>query len=573
MVKHLISRVGQYKKDMVIAMILMLLSVALEVIIPYLMSYIIDDGIALNNMSEVLRLGLILLVASLASMAFGLLSSVFLANFSAGFAKNIRKDLFHTITHFPFQSIDKFSGGSLITRLTTDISGLQATFALLVRVCSRSPWMMIFSLIMAFTIHSRLALVLVVVLPFLALLIVLIIRTAFPLFRQALKTLDKVNNVMVENLKGIRVVKSFVREDFETHKFKKVSKEIEDNYSAAEKIVAFFQPSMTLSVYICTLLIAWFGAHLIVVDDLTIGQLMSFIIYINQILFALIMISMLFVTLAMTRASAERVAEIFDEDIAIKNPEHPIIDIPDGSITFEDMFFAYNENKFVLEQINLHIQSGETIGILGGTGSSKTSLVQLIPRLYDVSRGSVKVGGIDVKQLDMHQLRDHVSMVLQKNTLFTGTVLDNLRWGNMNATQAEIEDACQIAQIHDFVKDMPDGYQTLIEQGGANLSGGQRQRLCIARAILKKPKVIIFDDSTSAVDTTTEAKILAGLKQTMPASTKLIISQRISSVKELDRIILMDDRQIVAIGNHQDLLATNPIYQEIEASQSKKEDE
>ena len=573
MIKQLTSRVGKYKKDMIISMIFMLLSVALEVIIPYLMSYIIDYGIAVSDMNQVLRIGLILLVASLSSLAFGLLSSVFLANFSAGFAKNVRQDLFHSISSFPFQSIDKFSGASLITRLTTDISGLQSTFALLVRVCSRSPWILIFSLIMAFNINSQLAMVFVFVLPLLAFLIVLIIRRAFPLFRKALKTLDKINNVMVENLKGIRVVKSFVREDFEIKKFSDVSKEIEESYSAAEKIIAFFQPTMVLAIYIATILIAWFGANLIVVEEMTIGQLMSFIIYINQILFALIMISMLFITLAMTRASAERIVEVFEEEITIKNPEHPIKDVPNGSIVFENMFFAYSDSKFVLENINLNIKSGETIGILGGTGSSKTSLVQLIPRLYDVNQGSIKVGGIDVRKLDMHKLRDNVSMVLQKNTLFTGSVLDNLKWGNMKAKQEEIEEACKIAQAHDFVIAMSDGYNTMIEQGGANLSGGQRQRLCIARAILKKPKVIIFDDSTSAVDTTTEAKILSGLKQTMPETTKIIISQRISSVQDLDRIILMDDRKIIAIGNHEELLKTSEIYREIEQSQSKRDEQ
>ena len=580
MLKKLTSRIGSYKKDVIISMILMLLSVGMEVIIPYLMSYIIDYGISASNMNQVLRIGLFLLIASLASLAFGLLSSVYLANFSAGFAANIRGELFRSVSSFPFQSIDKFSGASLITRMTTDISGLQATAALFVRVCSRSPWLLIFSVIMAFSINSRLALVFVFVLPILAILITIIIKTAFPLFRKALKTLDKINNVMVENLKGIRVVKSFVREDFEIKKFAAVSKEIDENYTAAERIVAFFQPTMTLAIYICTILIAWFGANMIVVGYMSIGQLMSFIIYINQILFALIMISMLFIMMAMSRASAERILEVLEEKVAIKNPDHPIKDVPNGSIDFENLFFSYVEkdekdktsnDKYVLENINLHIKSGETIGILGGTGSSKTSLVQLIPRLYDATKGSVKVGGIDVKKLDMHNLRDTVSMVLQKNTLFTGSVLDNLRWGNMNATQAQLEEACKIAQAHDFVMSMSDGYNTMIEQGGANLSGGQRQRLCIARAILKNPRVIIFDDSTSAVDTTTEAKILAGLKQTMPDTTKIIISQRISSVKDLDRIVLMDDCKIIAVGNHDQLLETSHIYREIEESQLKKD--
>jgi len=572
MLAHFTSRIGHYKRPMIISMLLMLMSVALEVLIPYLMSYIIDYGIAAGNMSEVLRMGGFLLLASLSSLAFGLTSSVFLARFSAGFAKNVRGDLFKKISSFPFENIDRFSSGSLLTRLTTDIAGLQSASSLLVRVLSRSPWLMLFSVIMAFTINSQLALVFLVVLPFLAALIVLIIRKAFPLFRKALKTLDKINNVMGENLKAMRVVKSFVREDFEITKFKKVSAEIEQNYSHAESIIAFFQPSMVLSIYICTLLILWFGAHLIVGDSMSVGQLMSFIIYINQILFALIMISMLFITLAMTRASAERIAEVFDEQVVLTNPKNPIKDVPNGSVTFEDMFFAYSGDKHVLESINLHIASGETIGILGGTGSSKTSLVQLIPRLYDATGGTVKVGGIDVKKLDMYNLRDQVSVVLQKNSLFAGTIADNLRWGNKNATHEQIENACRIAQIHEHIAGLPEGYDTLVEQGGSNFSGGQRQRLCIARALLKNPQVIIFDDSTSAVDTTTEANIMAGIKTAMPHTTKIIISQRISSVKELDRIVLMDNRQIVAVGNHAELLATSPIYQEIEASQSKIDD-
>ena len=569
MLAHFTRRIGHYRTPMLVSMVLMLMSVALEVLIPYLMSYIIDHGIALGNLSEVFRIGGLLLLASLSSLAFGLASSVYLARFSAGFVGNIRSELFAKISSFPFENIDKFSSGSLITRLTTDISGLQAASSLLVRVLSRSPWLMLLSVLMAFNMNAQLAQVFLVVLPFLAVLIVLIIRKAFPLFRKALQTLDKINTVMMENLKAIRVVKSFVREDFEIKKFHHVSTEIEQNYRHAEGIIAFFQPSMMLSIYVCTLLILWFGANLIVADQMSVGQLMSFIIYINQILFALIMISMLFITLAMTRASAERIVEVFDEQVVLTNPEHPIATIPDGSITFKDLSFAYAGDKHVLENINLHISSGETIGILGGTGSSKTSLVQLIPRLYDATQGTVSVGGIDVKQLDMANLRDQVSMVLQKNSLFAGSIAENLRWGNKAATQEQLETACRIAQIHDHIASLPEGYDTHVEQGGSNFSGGQRQRLCIARALLKNPQIIIFDDSTSAVDTTTEANIMAGIKASLPHTTKIIISQRIASVRELDRIVLMDNHQILAVGSHAELLANNPIYQEIEASQAK----
>ena len=571
MITQLTRRIREYKKYVFISMITMVFAVVLEVMIPFLMSIIIDTGIAPGDMDAVLRIGGLLILTSLGSLGFGLISARFLAVSSAGFAKNIRKDLYYHISHFSFQNLDKFNAASLITRLTTDSSSLQGAFSLMVRVCSRSPLSMLFSLFMAFTINAELAVVFIFVLPFLGILIYVIIHKAFPLFRIALKTYDDLNSAVGENLKGIRVVKSFVREDFESTKFKKVSTNMFDTFTRAEKIVAFFNPATQLAIYACTVLIAWFGAHLIVDGSMTIGQLMSFIIYINQILFALIMLSMLFINLAMNRAAAERILEVLDEKITLENPINPLPMPQSGDISFENVNFGYSSGKFVLENINFSIKSGETIGILGGTGSSKTSLVQLIPRLYDISDGSVKVGGVDVRQLNLGSLRDHVGMVLQKNTLFTGTVEDNLRWGNLSATQADLEEVCKIACAHDFITDLPEGYKSTIEQGGANLSGGQRQRLCIARALLKRPKIIVFDDSTSAVDTTTEAAILSGITKFMPESTKIIISQRISTVAKLDTIILMDNKKIVATGTHDHLLSTNKIYQEINASQSKED--
>ena len=571
MIAQFTMRVREYKKDVIISIILMVLAVILEVIIPYLMAVIIDSGIMAGSMSAILITGGFLIIAALVSLVFGLFSAKYRAVATAGFAKNTRKDLYYHVSNFSFQNIERFSTPSLITRLTTDINSVQAAFGLFVQVCSRSPLIMVFSLFMAFTINARLALVFVFVLPFLGILLYIVISVAFPLFRIALKTYDNLNRVVSENLKGIRVVKSFVREDYEVEKFKKVSTKMYTTFSAAEKIVAFFNPSMQLAIYICMILIAWFGAHMIVAEDMTIGQLMSFIIYINQILFALIMISMLFITLAMSRASAERIQEVFNEEISLVNPENPITKINDATIEFENVYFSYSSKKYVLENINLKIESGQTVGILGGTGSSKTSLVQLIPRLYDVTQGNIKLGGIDVRQLDLATIRDFVTIVLQKNTLFSGTIVENLRWGNLNATQKEIEDVCKMAQAHDFIVSMPNGYETFIEQGGANLSGGQKQRLSIARALLKKPKIIIFDDSTSAVDTTTEEKILEAIKTTLPESTKIIISQRIASVKDLNTIILLDNNKILASGNHSYLIKNSEIYREIYSSQSKED--
>ena len=567
------SRLREYKKDVYISIIFMVLAVTLEVFIPFVMSFMIDYGISEGNMHMILTIGGILVLCALASLGVGIVAARKSAVASAGFAHNIREDLFGKITDFSFKNLDKFPTSSLITRLTTDVASMQNVFQFLVRITSRSPLMLIFSLIMTFVINARLALIFVCVLPVLGILVYITISNAFPVFRKALATYDSLNSVVSENLKGIRVVKSYVREDFETQKFQKVSSNMFDLFSRAEKILAFFQPSIQFAIYICMIAIAWFGAHFIVADSMTIGQLTSFIIYINQILFGLIMLSILFIQLAMSRASAERIIEVLDEPVDLLNPENGDTAIINGDIDFEHVSFGYSmgDDKLVLKDVNLSIKTGQTIGILGGTGSSKSSLVQLIPRLYDVTHGRVKVSGKDVRELDLVTLRDEVSMVLQKNILFSGTIIDNLKWADPDASMEEMIEYCKIACAHDFIDLLPDKYETKLEQGATNLSGGQRQRLCIARALLKKPKIIIFDDTTSALDGTTEAKVLHGLQTKLAGTTKIIISQRISSVLNADNILLMDDRHIVAEGNHETLLASNAIYQEIYESQIKED--
>ncbi|MCL2611158.1 MAG: ABC transporter ATP-binding protein/permease [Defluviitaleaceae bacterium] len=571
MIKHFLHRIREYKKDVILAAIFSIIGVIFEALIPFVVSLLVEYGIEAYDMQNILRIGGLLFLISLTSLIFGFINAKALANASAGFAKNIREDMYYHTNNFSFKNLDNLTTAGLVTRITTDVASVQNAFQMSVRVIFRSPFLLLFSLIMAFSINVRLTLVFAVILPILGVLMFAIIRKAFPLFRAALKKYDDLNQTVAENLKGIRVAKSFVREDFEVEKFEKISEDIQNSFSKAEKIVAFFNPTMQLAINACILLIAWFGAQFVVLETMTIGQLMAFILYINQILFSLIMLSMLFVNLAMVRANTERIIEVFEEKVDLFNDENAKKGEITGDISFENVVFGYTKGKNALKDINLNIKEGEFIGILGGTGSSKTSLVQLIPRLYDVIEGSVKVGGIDVRQLDMGHLRDQVSVVLQKNTLFLGTVKENMRWGNKDATDEEIEQACKIAQAHGFVSSMKESYDTILEQGGANLSGGQRQRLCIARALLKKPKIIIFDDSTSAVDTSTEAKILEGLKENLKETTVIIISQRISSVQHADKIVVMDNKRIVGEGSHTELLQSNEIYKEIYASQ-KKED-
>ncbi|MCL1924903.1 MAG: ABC transporter ATP-binding protein/permease [Defluviitaleaceae bacterium] len=604
MLKNFLPRIREYKKDLILSALFSVIGVVFEAIIPFVVSLLVEYGIEAYSMPNILRIGSILVLISLTSLIFGFINARTLASASAGFAKNIRKDMYYHINNFSFKNLDNLTTAGLVTRLTTDVASVQNVFQMAVRIVFRSPFLLIFSLIMAFSINATLALVFLLVLPVLGVLMFFIIKKAFPLFKIALKKYDELNQVVSENLKGIRVVKSFVREDFEVKKFKVVSGDIQSSFSRAEKIVVFFQPSMQFAINVCILLIAWFGAQFVVLESMTIGQLMAFILYINQILFSLIMLSMLFIQLAMARANAERIVEVFEEKIDLLNSPNarkninlissqvtsedennsvpfnkvsniennkPSLEQSQVAVAFENVYFGYSKGKYALKNINLTINQGEFVGILGGTGSSKTSLISLIPRLYDVDQGSVKAFGIDVRELDMGYLRDQVSVVLQKNTLFSGTVKENMLWGNKNATAEEIEHACKIAQAHSFVSKMKDGYDTVLEQGGANLSGGQRQRLCIARALLKNPKIIIFDDSTSAVDTATEAEILKGLKENLKGTTVIIISQRISSVQKSDKIVLMDNKEIVGQGSHEYLLNTNEIYKEIYKSQSKED--
>ncbi len=577
MIKKLASRIREYKKPAILTPIFVMAEVFMEVLIPLVMADLIDHGIDAGNLGVVSRDGIILIVAALFSMFFGVAAGVTASKASSGFAKNLRHDMYYKVQEYAFSNIDRFSTASLVTRMTTDVSNVQMAFQMIIRVALRSPFMTVTALIVAFTIDAKLALIFLVCVPFLLFGLLFIAKKAHPTFQRVFRTYDKLNNVVQENLYGIRVVKTFRREDFETEKFNSVSESIYKDFTKAEKLLAFNAPMMQTAMYTCTLLVCWFGAKAVVACGgdgklgLSTGELMSLITYATQILMGLMMIAMIFVMSTMARTSAQRIIEVLDEDSDLKNPETPITEVPDGSIVFKDVTFRYNESsgKPVLDNINLTIASGETIGIIGGTGSSKSSLVQLIPRLYDVSSGAILVGGHDVRAYDLDVLRNSVSMVLQKNVLFSGTIADNLRWGNPNATDEEIKHACELACADEFVSKMPEGYNSHIEQGGTNVSGGQKQRLCIARALLKNPQVLILDDSTSAVDTATDAKIRHAFAEEIPGTTKLIIAQRISSVQDADHIIVMDDGKISAFGTHDELLATSHIYREVYESQQK----
>ncbi len=573
MLKELAKCIGQYKKSSILAPLFITGEVIMEVIIPVLMAFMIDNGIDKGDMSYVLKIGGLLILTTAISLMFGALSGKNAAIASAGFAKNLRKKMFDKVQNYSFANIDKFSTASIVTRLTTDVTNLQNSYQMIIRIAIRSPAMLIFSLIMSFMLNAKLALVFLAIIPVLALGISFITTHVHPIFEFVFKTYDKLNNVVGENLHGIRVVKSFVREDFETKKFKSVSDLIYKKFVTAERMLAFNQPLMQTCVYTAILLISWFGAKMIVGGDMTTGQLMSFLTYIMQVLMSLMMLSMIFVMLTMSKASAQRIVEIIREESDIKNPEVPVYDVKDGSIEFKDVNFGYHKNKICLKNINIEIKSGETVGIIGGTGSAKTSFVQLIPRLYDVFSGIVKVGGRDVREYDIHALRDSVAMVLQKNELFSGTIKDNLRWGNENATDEELKKVCTLAQADEFIMKFPDEYETKIEQGGTNVSGGQKQRLCIARALLKKPKILILDDSTSAVDTKTDALIRKAFREEIPETTKLIIAQRISSVQDADKIIVLDNGVVNGVGTHEELLCSNEIYKEVYYSQVKGGDE
>lgn len=571
MIKRLAGCIRQYKKDSILTPLYVTMEVVLEVVIPLLMASLIDLGIDGGNMSYIIKMGIALVVAAIISLLFGALSGRSAAIASAGFAKNLRHDMFYNVQGFSFSNIDKFSTASIVTRLTTDITNIQNAYQMIIRVAVRCPVMLVFSLIMAFSINPELSLIFLCCIPVLGVGLYLIMSRAHPIFERVFKIYDKLNNVVQENLRGIRVVKSFVREDYEKEKFDAISEDIYNDFSKAEKILSFNMPLMQFCIYACMLLISWFGARLIVGSSMTTGQLMSLITYTMQILMSLMMLSMVFVMITISRASAERVVEILDEKSDLHNSENPVYEVKNGDIQFDNVEFSYKKGKGkpCLKNINLTIHSGETVGIIGGTGSSKSSLVQLIPRLYDVTKGSVSVGGVDVREYDIETLRNEVAMVLQKNVLFSGTIKENLRWGNENATDEELVHACRLAQADDFIRQFPDGYDTYIEQGGTNVSGGQKQRLCIARALLKKPKILILDDSTSAVDTKTDALIRKAMRTEIPGTTKIIIAQRVSSVENADKIIVLDEGEINAIGTHDELLKTNEIYREVYTSQQK----
>ncbi|MEA5074633.1 MAG: ABC transporter ATP-binding protein [Eubacterium aggregans] len=574
MIKTLAGCIREYKKDSLLAPLYVTLEVILEVIIPLLMARLIDAGLNAGSMSATLTYGIAMIVAAMISLAFGALSGKYAASGSAGFAKNMRHDLYYRVQDFSFSNIDKFSTASLVTRMTTDITNVQNAYMMIIRVAVRSPVMLVCALAMSFTLNAKLSLVFLCAIPVMAIGLYLIIRFAHPVFERVFKTYDKLNNVVQENLRGIRVVKSFVREDHEIQKFEGISQKIFKDFSLAEKILAFNMPLMQCVMYTCMLAIAWFGAKFIVGGSMTTGDLTSMITYVMQILMSLMMLSMVFVMITMAEASAERITEVLKEESDLTSGTDPITTVLNGSVRFEDVSFSYaaDPHKLSLKNIDLDIRSGETIGIIGGTGSAKSSLVQLIPRLYDATLGTVKVGGINVKDYDIESLRNAVAMVLQKNVLFSGTIAENLRWGNPDATDAQIAEACALACADEFINRMPDGYNTYIEQGGSNVSGGQKQRLCIARALLKNPKILILDDSTSAVDTATDAKIRDAFKRVIPGTTKFIIAQRVSSIEDADRIIVMDGGSISAMGTHDELLSASPIYREVYESQTKGSD-
>ena len=577
MIKILAKSVREYKWAALLSPICMIGEVYMETKIPRILSQIVDRGVTPGDMGAVVQNGLLLVLFSILSLCFGVASAYFASSAGTGFAKNLRHDMFYRVQTFDFANIDKFSTASIITRVTSDVANLQMCFQMMIRMAIRCPMMLILAATNAFSISPRLCLVYCIALPVLGVGLFILINLVKSIFERAFKTFDRLNNVTQENLHGIRVVKSFVLEDKETQKFSDVSMDIYKDFSKAEKLMSINNPLMQLTVYTCIILISYLGAKMVVAsgnnaaNGLTTGQLTAMFTYTGQILSSLMMPSMVFVMLTMSRAPMKRTCELLTEEPELHNPAEPVMEVKDGSIDFCDVSFRYSKSakRRALGDIDVHIESGMTVGILGGTGSGKSTLVQLIPRLYDVSAGVLKVGGVDVRDYDLHTLRNAVSMVLQKNELFSDTIKDNLRWGNPNATDAEMEHACRLACAHEFIETFPDGYDTYIEQGGKNVSGGQKQRLCIARALLKKPKILIMDDSTSAVDTRTDAMIRKAFAEEIPGTTKLIIAQRIASVQESDLILVMDGGHIVAAGQHEDLLQTSHIYREVFESQTK----
>lgn len=577
MVKRLLKSVRKYKRDSFLAPFFVALEVILEVVIPLLMAQLIDDGIYSGEMNMVYKIGLELIICAALSLFFGMLSGMFAAKASAGFAKNLREDLYFKVQDFSFANIDKFSTSSLVTRLTTDVTNVQNAYQMVIRIAVRAPLMLLISLGFAFSINSQLALVFLLLIPILGFGLFFIASRVHSIISRVFKKYDALNNVVEENVSGIRVVKSFVLEQEEIHKFKKVSENIYRGFTKGEKILALNNPLMQFSVYLCILLISWFGARIIVETNmtaLTTGELMTMFTYTIQILSSLMMLSMVFMMIIISRASIERISEVLAEKPTIKNKPNAITEVTDGSIEFKNVSFSYvnKKEKECLKHINLTISSGETVGVIGGTGSGKSSLVNLIPRLYDVTEGELLVGGVNVKDYELESLRKQVACVLQKNVLFSGTILDNIRWGDATASIDEVKRVCQLAQADEFIMRFPNQYYTHIEEGGTNVSGGQKQRLCIARALLRKPKILILDDSTSAVDTKTDSLIQKAFKEELADTTKIIIAQRISSVEECDKIIVMDKGKINGIGTHEELLKNNRIYREVYTSQRKGSD-
>ena len=577
MIKRLARCIREYKWAALLSPVCMMGEVAMEVLIPLVMADLYDYGIVGQDMSTVVLKSVQLVLCALASLCFGALSAVLASKAGTGFARNLRHDMFHHVQSFGFSNIDKFSAASIVTRLTSDVANLQMTFQMMIRMAIRCPMMLILALVSAMGISVRLSLVYCVAIPVLVAVLLCLVPMVFKIFDRVFRTYDKLNNVVQENVHGIRVVKSFVREDKEIEKFTGISGAIYRDFCKAEHILALNGPVMQLCVYACMITISWVGARMVVQSGnnpalgLTTGELSSMFTYTIQILNSLMMLSMVFVMMTMSRSPLRRCAEILAEEPDLHSPEHAVTEVADGSIDFENVSFRYSETAKhrALKEENLHIPAGATVGILGGTGAGKTTLVQLIPRLYDVSQGSLKVGGRDVREYDLDTLRDNVAMVLQKNVLFSGTIKENLRWGNPNATDEELVHACRLACADDFIRSFPDGYDTYIEQGGTNVSGGQKQRLCIARALLKKPKILILDDSTSAVDTQTDAMIRKAFREEIPGTTKLIIAQRVASVQEADIILVLENGRIVASGDHETLLETSPIYREVYQSQKK----
>lgn len=570
LVKTLSKYIKEFTKDSILTPVFMIIEVICEMIMPLLMASIIDEGVENGNLNHIYKTGGLMVVCAVIGLLSGLLGAKLAARASAGFARNLRKGMFDNIQRFSFANIDKFSTAGLVTRMTTDVTSVQQSYQMLLRMCMRAPATLVIALFMAYNINKRITNIYFVAVIFLSICLFFIIRAGMKYFRQMFKMYDGLNESVQENVTGIRVVKAFVREEHEIGKFNKANKKLYDMSVKAESIVVTNMPLMMFTVYVCILLISWVGAHMIVSNELTTGELMSLLTYCMSILTSLMMVSMIFVMMSMSIAAMERIAEVLTEEPTIVNPENPVFEVQDGSIEYRDVYFRYNmtSKEPVLKDIDLKIESGEVIGIIGGTGSAKTSLVNLVSRLYDVTGGEVLVGNRNVKEYDLETLRNEVSVVLQKNVLFSGSILDNLRWGNKDATLEECREACKIACADDFIMEFENGYDTKIEQGGTNVSGGQKQRLCIARALLKKPKILILDDSTSAVDTATDAKITEGLKNAIPETTKIIIAQRISSVMHADRIVVMDNGKINGVGTHEELLNNNEIYRDVYESQT-----